>query len=234
MIGSLSAHAKQLIQRGNKRAFVRYAEAHQFVYFGHVDQHDDDHRLIRGLTLSPQHNDDHYCVGSVDSYDLALVERTDTISGPNHKPLQFRWVIAAIDFSTEVELPHIFLGLHSHSALFYEYLFTKFRYLQPLEFGALHTASDEFQSTYKVYVAPADAIEAERILTPDVTHLIAQHFGILTCEITDGVLYVYSEHPTVNAELLDAMIKNGVWLVKEIEKNVAIQKQRHSDEVSSN
>jgi hypothetical protein len=47
----------------------RFSKKLGFVYFGNVDQHDDEHEVIRGLTVSTTHKDAHYAVGSFDDYD---------------------------------------------------------------------------------------------------------------------------------------------------------------------
>ena len=43
------------------------------VYFGAVNQHQDDNRLVRGFTVSQSHQDDHYSVGTVEGYNVTLV-----------------------------------------------------------------------------------------------------------------------------------------------------------------
>ncbi|HMH69872.1 MAG TPA: hypothetical protein VK502_00580, partial [Candidatus Saccharimonadales bacterium] len=41
----------------HKRVFMQFADKIGFVYFGYVNQRSDDHRLVRGLTVSSNHRD---------------------------------------------------------------------------------------------------------------------------------------------------------------------------------
>lgn len=61
--------------RFHSKLFRDFADKLGFVYFGFVDQRDDEHQLIRGLTLSTTHRDDNYCVGTYHSYDIAFCEQ---------------------------------------------------------------------------------------------------------------------------------------------------------------
>ena len=73
------------------------AEKVGLVYFGYVDQRDDDHRLIRGHTVSQTHQDNHYCIGTVRGYDVMLALRNDVIRTRSGKDERCHWLIYAID-----------------------------------------------------------------------------------------------------------------------------------------
>lgn len=210
--------AKVLQSRIHRRIFMNFAEKTGLVYFGYVDQRDDEHRLVRGLTVSSSHRDNHYCIGSFNGYDLTLVERRDTIRFPGKPARNHTWIIMAFDLHTVSDLPHIFIGLHTHSPTFYAHLFTKFAHLNKLPYGVFGANTPEFMERYAVYTEAAKFIATEQLLRPDVTKAIAESFGSMTIEIADGCLYVYAEHQRPSQALLDKMLKNGLWLARRIDE----------------
>jgi len=217
-------HAKPLsvlknltLARANKRTMMHFAESMGLVYFGHVDGRGDDTQLIRGLTVSGNHHDKHYCVGSLYGYDVAYVERTDTLQVPGKPTVTHNWLVMQFDLHTTHDLPHVFLGLHTHSEAFYASLFTKFSTLQKIPLGTFETYDKAFTARYAIYTSPAKALDAERIFDSAVTQTLLKHFGTITVEIHQGCLYLYSEHRRITESLLDAMVKNGIWLAKHID-----------------
>jgi len=206
--------AKVIQSRLHQKAFVDFADKAGLVYFGYVDQRHDEHRLVRGLTLSSTHRDNHYCIGSFDGYDITLVERSDTIRFPGKPAKAHEWIIMAFDLHAKIDLPHIFLGLHAHSETFYAHLFTKFSQLSRVPLGTFGSYDSTFLNKYAVYTAPAQAVAAEKLFDHATTKAIADHFGTLTVELVDNVLYLYAEHQRPNVHLLERMLKYGVWLAK--------------------
>jgi hypothetical protein len=211
-----------IVKRANKRVIMNFAEKVGLVYFGFVDQRSDEHQLIRGLTLSTNHRDNHYCVGSLYKYDVALVERTDTLHYPD-KPTQIHhWLIMQFDLHSSKDLPHVFLGLHTHGATFYANLFAKFGQLQRAPLGTFGMYDESFTNKYAIYTPPAESLTVERLFDTEMTKLLAKHFGALTVEINDGCLYLYSEHNRVSKSLLEAMLQNGVWLARHIDERAEL------------
>lgn len=218
---SLATPLKRLAhKRRTKSIITRFAEEVGLVYFGHVDQHEEDQRIIRGMTVSINHIDAHYCIGTYEGYDMAFVQRTDVLKpvSPLKKSSRHRWHIMEFDLHTSVDLPHCFVGLHQHSESFYKQLFTKYPHFRSITLGALGSYSPLFTAKYKVYGSPKDAILIEKMLQPEVNEMITRHFGSLAIEIHEGSLFVYAETATVSYKLLDAMIKNGVWLARHIDE----------------
>jgi hypothetical protein len=209
--------AKVIQSRLHKRVFMQFAERLGMVYFGYVDQRSDEHRLIRGLTVSAAHRDNHYCIGNFDGYDVALVERVDTLRFPGKPAKKHEWIIMTFDLRTHADMPHVFLGLHTHSDLFYAHLFTKFSQLIKAPLGTFGMYDPAFTQRYVMYTEPAQSIAVERVLDPAVTKVIADTFGSLTVEIADGCLYVYAEHQRPTVALLEKMLKHGAWLAQAID-----------------
>lgn len=204
--------------QARRRNIVHFAEKLGFVYFGFVDQRRDEHRLVRGVTLSPSHRDNHYCIGSYKGYDMVLVQRTDTVSFPGKPTRPYRWMILQIDLRRKTDLPHIFVGVNTHSDTFYLNLFSTFNRLRRVYLGMLGVHHADFTNRYNVYVEPARAIEAERVLTPGITQAIGQKFHPFDIEVDDSALYVYADKQAVSQQLLESMLKSGLWLAEAIDK----------------
>jgi hypothetical protein len=206
------------LRLSNKRTIMSFADKMGFVYFGHVDQWNDEHQLIRGLTLSPHHQDRHYSVGSVYDYDIVLAERTDSIRLHGKPSRTYTWLIMAFDLHTKADLPHIFLGPHTHSDATYAQIFTQFGQLQKVPLGTFGAHDKAFIDRYGIYTSPAEALTAERLFDNEITKTIGAHFGNTGVEISDGCLYLYSEHKLITNSLLETILKNGVWLAKHIDE----------------
>jgi hypothetical protein len=209
--------AKVIQSRLHQRVFMHFAEKIGLVYFGYVDQRSDDHRLVRGLTVSAHHRDNHYCIGSFGGYDMMLVERVDTIRFPDKPPKSHDWIIMTFDLHTSVDLPHIFLGLHTHSETFYAHLFTKFSNLHRVLLGTFGAYDSEFTNRYAMYTEPAHALAAQQLINQTIARTIGEHFGSLTVEIADSCVYLYAEHQRPSGALLEKMATYGTWLARAID-----------------
>ena len=201
--------------KSSKRSILDFTDQAGMVYFGYVSQRDDDHHIVRGMTVSTKHHDDHYCIGTYESYDVVFVERSDTLlTGKKHQ-----WHIMEFDLHTKSDLPHSFIGSGRHGNGFHELLSLKYPNLQPLQLGATAVYPDEFISKFNVYTTPAHAIGFELIIHPEAAATMGSHFDGLVVELTDQALYIYSEKPHVSSELLMTMLKNGAWLANQIDQN---------------
>jgi hypothetical protein len=209
--------------RLHSRTYRQFATKTGLVYFGYVDQRNDEHSLVRGLTVSTKHRDNHYCIGSFEDYDTTLVERVDTITFPGKAPKTHTWIIMTFDLHRRVDLPHVFLGLHTHGDAFYAQFFTKYAHLVRLYFGTTGAYDAEFLKRYTVFSKADQAISAERLLHPALAKTIAEQFHSLAVEINDGTLYVYAEHQHPSAALLDKMLSRGMWLARSIDAQTNVQ-----------
>lgn len=211
--------AKVLQSQLHKRIFMQFAEKMGLVYFGYVNQRSDEHRLVRGLTVSARHRDSNYCVGSLQGYDIALVERADTIRFPGKPAKAHNWVIMTFDLHIPEGMPHIFVGLHTHSDTFYAHLFTKFSHLVKVPLGTFGAHDPAFVNKYAIYTEPAHTVAAEQLFNRDITKEIAEHFGSLTMELSDGSLYLYAEHQRPTMAMLERMVSCGLWLAQALDAN---------------
>lgn len=204
-----------------KKIIQAFAEDMGLVYFGYAGaaDEDEDQRIIRGTTVSVNHRDTHYCVGTYMGYDVTFVERTDHLRlSPDGLAKAHTWHIIEIDLHTKRDLPHVFVGRHSHSEGFYKQLFTKYPALREVRLGSLGEYSKQFLSTFRVYSKPTNMIEVEKVLTPLVTEMVSKHFGNLAIEVAHRSLFIYSEQNRISHALLEAMLKNGIWLANQIDQ----------------
>lgn len=198
--------------RITRRTIMRFAEKVGLVYFGYVDQRDDEHRLVRGHTVSETHKDDHYCVGTVRGYDCMMVLRNDTISlpGNSHTNQRCHWLIVTVDLHTHVEVPHCYIGHHNRDHVFR----ASFEQLSPLALGALGSYSHRFLSEYSMYAKATHAVAVEQMITPQMSEVIAEHFEGTSIEIEDDTIFLYIESPRPSEPTLEKMLSNALWLAE--------------------
>lgn len=212
-----------------KKTMINFAEKHGLVYFGYVNQRTDEHRLVRGMTSAPNHRDNHYCIGSVDGYDVVLVERQTEITHPGKLPHATTWAILTVDLRRRKDMPHVFFDAGPRNETFYANLFTKFSKLKRVDFSTIAIHDHEFLTNYQIY-APLDrAIEAEQIFTTDITRNLGQHFMPLDIEVEDDTLYLYADDMQITPELLEAILKNGLWLANQLDLSI----NKHANPPSS-
>jgi hypothetical protein len=212
--------AKVMQSRLHRKVMTEFAEKVGLVYFGYVDQRNDDHRLVRGLTVSAQHTDNHYCIGTFKGYDMTLVERADTIAYPGKPTRTHDWIIMEFDLHTSADLPHVFVGLQGHNATFYANLFTKFSILARVSLGTFGRYDPEFTNRYAVYAPPARAIDVQRLIDPSIAKGVGDHFGNFTFELHEGILYMYAQDTRPTRAVLDKMLGCGIWLATALDERV--------------
>lgn len=205
--------------RFHSRLFRHFADKLGFVYFGYVDQRDDEHRLIRGLTLSNTHRDDNYCLGTYHGYDIAVCERTDSIQTHGMVREDKKWIIMTADLKNKSNLPHVFIGLSSHTVGFYRHMMTKFAYLQKLQPGRIAQYDPHFHEIFAMYTKPTNAVHAEQLLGGEFNTMLVRHFPEFSFEIWDTTIYVYSEVKRPTAALLAQLLQCTAWFASELDKN---------------
>lgn len=192
----------------------RFADRIGLVYFGYVDQKDDDHRLVRGHTVSSSHIDKNYCVGSLRGYDVSLVSRNDVVMSKDMKREErCHWLIATIDLKTKVDIPHFYIGHDSRKQVFA----SSFKSLMPLTPHVLSEYPKQFLDHYIVYARPTHAAYLGLLIVDQIAEVITAHFKQTSIEVEDNCVYLYieSEHPT--EVLLEKMMSNGLWIAEAID-----------------
>jgi len=203
--------------RNRGRLLRQFAEKVNFVYFGTVDQHEDEHEVIRGLTVSTSHQDTHYAVGSYDGYDVSMVDRFDILRHGNEEPTEHSWLILQVSL-TDADLPHIFLKPKGHSPAAYNKFFTAYNTLHAVNTMFLAPHSPEFHARYDVYSMSSRALEIEESLTTAVTNTIAARFWPHAIEIFEGKVYVYITEHRLSETMLGATLESATWLASILDK----------------
>lgn len=204
--------------RHTKTVFKEACTRYDLIYFGNVDQQQDEHEMVRGVTLSPTHKDAHYCVGSIQGWDVILLERTDRISFPGKPSHDYRWVILQVDLKSAV-LPHILMDAHHHNETFYAQLFTKFIRLSHASPNIFADHEPKFSGRYSIYTPP-DTLDALPFLLPlDTTTVLGHHFAQFDYECYQDRLLVYAPDHTPTKQLIDHMVRAGLWFANELEIN---------------
>lgn len=203
--------------RLTQHVISNFADKIGLVYFGFVNQKDDEHRLVRGHTVSQTHVDSHYCIGTVRGYDVVLVSRNDVVRTRSGKSERCHWLIYTIDLHTKHGLPHCYVGHRSRDALFA----AAYEQIYPITIGNMGEYPHRFLSEYTVYSTATHTLDVERIIPPTSAEVIMTHFSNASFEIEDGTIFLYveSEHP--NEQLLDKLLSNGLWLAESIDAIMA-------------
>lgn len=198
--------------RARRRVLMRFGHKLGFVFFGTVDQHVDDHQVVRGFSASTTHLDRHYMVGNYEDYDVRFVDRTDMIRLSDGKTESHQWLIMSL--KTALDIPYFFLVPKHHGATHYRRVFNGLRTLETLR---LDGHSTEFSSRYAIFGSADTLGELEDILTPQITQAIATHLWPAAIELHDGLLYIYTAERTLTEHDLSRLLKNGAWLGQTLE-----------------
>lgn len=199
------------------RLYRDACERYGLVYFGSVDARDDEHTMVRGLTVSAGHIDRHYCVGSVEGFEMIMLERSDQLHFPYKKPESYRWTIIQIDLD-RVRLPHIFLDAHQHQSAFYDAFFAKHPQMRRGDVNLFADHDPRFASAFNAYCAPQDIAIVMQILHYDITAILGHHFAHYDFELFEDKLLVYSSNRQPTRTVIDDLFRAGVWFAREIEK----------------
>lgn len=204
--------------------FRAFAEQYDLVYFGRLHQEDDDQRIVRGITVSRQHVDNHYCVGTVQGYDIVLLKRTDKLEQANTSHTEkYDWVLMQIDLHTDYDHPHVFIDGKHHNELFYQTMFVKFARLMKVDKSLFGDENTAFVQRFSAYTPPDSLDELPQIVTATVGDTMAAHFAHLDFEWFQDRLIVYSTGGMPTKHLLEHMLRAGLWLA-DILDNFAKQK----------
>ncbi len=207
--------------RATRQAMRHFADRAGLVYFGYANQHDDDHRLVRGHTVSHTHIDDYLCIGTIRGYDTTVLQRRDTIrvrQGQSHKYKDQRchWLIATVDLHTERPLPHIYIGMKRTDPIYQ----ASYSALQPLILGATARYLQAFLNKYNIYGAATRAIEIESIISPQAAEVIVSHFDKINIEIERNTVYLYTENERPTEAQIEKLVSNALWLAEVIDTAV--------------
>lgn len=199
--------------------YKQFADHYDLVYFGQLHQEDDE-RIVRGVTVSAKHRDEHNCVGTVHGYDVVLLKRTDTLMMPHNpsKTEKYSWIIMQFDLHTTYSYPHVFLDGGHHDEAFYQALFIKFARLMRVDHAAFGDATT-FNARFSAYTPPDALDDLPELLAGEVGETMAHHFGHLDFEWFQDRLIVYSTGRAPTKHLLEHMLRAGLWMSRILDDN---------------
>lgn len=206
----LRHHLSVLNDAATKRVIKQFCNKYRLVYFGFVDSQEDDHQLVRGLTVSTTHIDNHYSVGTYEGYDLMLVQRLNTLTFPGKPDAEYKWLIMEVD-TNQHKLPHIFMDGHRHNETFYANMFVKVPQFHNIT-SHIAQRDPHFASKYKIFALPNQYMQVDAIMLPEITSTILQHFPQFDFEIIEDRVYVYAAANMVTLATLQEMLRAGAWL----------------------
>ena len=200
-----------------RRVIQRLADELGMVYFGYVDQRDDDHRLVRGFTMSSSHGDHHYTVGTYKTYDISLVIRRDAMQYGDKRIKDHYWTIMTFDLKTPFELPHFHILHHRRK----EQLIAKFTQLAEVPRTSFAGHEPRFFDMYTIYGRLEKMQEHCQLLTPMMTQTIFQSFEGMSVEVYENTVYLYltSKHPT--RPELERMLRSGIWFAQALDQSAS-------------
>lgn len=204
----------------SRKVFKSACDRYDLVYFGHVSQHNDEHQMVRGFTLSPSHVDRHYCVGTVSGADIILLERMDTLSFPDRPSRAYTWTILQIDLSHRLPT-HLLLNSQHYDDTLYRYLFAKFHDIRPYEARVFDGHDVKFAATFRVYAPTQHIDDVMTMLSPDTTAVLAHHFNIFDYEAYGDQLIVYAPTTSPSERTIEQMLKAGIWLARQLDPHPA-------------
>lgn len=206
--------------RKHQRIIRKFADKIGMVYFGYVNQHDDEHKIIGGFTTSSSHHDDHFCIGSVGGYSVSLVERSDGAWQKDGSVSVYNWLIMAFDLSSNSNVMQFFLQAKNHSENKFENLFLLNPNLKEVELGVFEDYNPEFTNRFTFYANTSDSVELQRLFPASTARVIGAHFWPLSIEQRDNVLYLYADAKNLSKNLLETMLENGLWLTGHIDNRI--------------
>ena len=203
--------------RTRRHIIKKFTDKVGLIYFGFVNQNSDNHKIIRGFTASSSHKDNHYSVGSVNGYDVMLVDRSNKIYLSDGSKMVFNWLIMSFNLHTKKRVPHFFISSNNHDMKPYSALFSSFPNMLLVNFGSFENYSQEFTSRFSVYARPSRSVEVERLFPEKVTRVMSVHFWPLSIEQHNNILYVYAVNQKIDMILMNTMIETGLWMCSHLD-----------------
>lgn len=210
------AHHVGLRGRQHRNVIRSVSEAAGLVYFGGVDQHSDDHTIIRGITASSTHQDEHLSVGSIDGYDVQIVDRSDSLESHTGQLTAHHYIVCEVKLRKNHDIPHILIVPKGLRIAHFEGAFAT-PHMQPVSFTHSAGYSQDFVSRYEVRSIPTHFEQVKQLIDPDMARKLAAHFWPLAIEFHDKALYVYTNDTKITGSLIESIIQNGLWLAGQID-----------------
>ena len=191
--------------------------AHQFglVYFGNVNHQEDEHQLVRGITLAADHKDKHFMVGNYKGYDFTVLQRTVTLGFPGQPAKDCRWIIMQADLQ-RVVLPHILVAYGHQERLFFDTVAIKHANFQQIIPSAIEN-DHEFLHNFKVFAAAEAVDSVSDIFHSPLRATIREYFRHFDIEVQGDQVIVYTMATIITPSLLQEMLREVLWLAQQFD-----------------
>lgn len=204
-----------------QKAITHFAKKHDLIYFHSAHPEGGDTSVLRGSSVSPDHVDTNFCIGSHAGYDMAFVERLAKTTFEGYKSTLHRWYVLQIDLKQAHDLPFIFVGTKQQPKAYYARILTAHRDARYLTIGESSEKSTQFHATYALLASPAELHLLYRLFTNEVIESVATYKHPFAVEIEGDSLIVMTEATKPSEQLLDKLLHYGLWFAKEIDKRLA-------------
>ena len=201
-------------QRG--KVLRSFAETMGFVYFGNVNQHEDEVDVIRGFTTSLSHQDRHYAVGTYNGYNIRFVDRSDVIDAPGGKRYRQTWLVIEIELETH-GIPHMAFVPTGATARDYARLYSVNPTLMPLNSMLATNHSPEFYGRYQILAATTHARRIDAMFPSPVMVTMGVKLWPHGIEVARHKLNIYITEHRLTKTVLEATLASGLWLAETID-----------------
>lgn len=206
----------------NKSIIKKFTSKIGLLCFGLINKDKDDHRVVNGFTVSNTHKDRHFSVGTSEGYDIHLVYRTDKIKYSSRKSHRQNWIIMSFNLHSKIDLPHFLIKMRDHNDFAFNMFFNKYTNISEIKLGTLEPYSKNFIEKFCVFSRQSMSLATQRVITAETADLIAKHFGPISIEQNEKILYLQIPTENVSYNLLNAMYENGLWLSNKIDQQTEL------------
>lgn len=195
-----------------RREFGQLANEYDLVYFGTVDPRiDTDYKMVKGLTASPNARDENYTTGDVYDYEVALLQRSKQVKVLSGEKQIRRWTILQVQLK-KARTPHFLVDGRRRTEEYGALLASTERWH---EISWQHIAHDaNFPRVFATYAKPLDVATISTIITQEVQTMLSTHFSEFDYEFEGDKLIVCATNADVDLQLLDHMLRIGLWLAR--------------------
>ena len=199
-----------------RRVFGQIANEYDLVYFGTVDPRiDHDYKIVGGLTASPYTRDENYTTGDVYDYEVAFLQRSREVITTSDIKQRRQWTILQVNFK-KATVPHFLVDGRRRTEEYGALLASTQRWR---EIGWQHiTNGAKFTRIFATYAAPLDVETISSFLTEEVQTMLATYFSEFDYEFQGNKLLVYATNAKVDLQMLDRMLRVGLWLARQLDK----------------
>ncbi|MCL2173941.1 hypothetical protein FWH58_01420 [Candidatus Saccharibacteria bacterium] len=199
-----------------RREFGQIASEYDLVYFGTVDPRiDTDYKMVKGLTAAPNLLDENYTTGNVYDYEVAFLQRSKRVRIVSGQKQWRQWTLLQVQLK-KARLPHCLIDGRRRTEEYGVLLASTQRWR---EIGWQHVAADaNFPRLFATYAQPLDVAVISAILTKEIQTMLATHFSEFDYEFEDDKLIVYATNANIDLQVLDHMLRVGLWLARYLDQ----------------